>query len=374
LQENSDDDAYGDACDPDDDNDGMVDGAELTFKWDAVAIPPKCSNDPATITPLDPKIPDWDGDGVRDGVECALGSNPLVAASKPAMPPAADDPDMDGVSNASETAWRSQGFSGTVSEDVEGDTLVGQNDPDCDNDAVWDGCELLYGGTNPLRADSDGDTIPDIKEPNMRSNTMEIGNGAGITEADMSVPWQGSALSCSLDGDNDGIPNVSDPDPGGDITYDDNGNGFPCFASGAGNPADPADDGPSWDANCNGELDGLEASCPLATNPEGDDDGDGLLNTWEVCKWGTNPNVVDSDSDGKGDCKEAADTNGDGIVDFGKDALNSARANLLPAGIVAGKFGRDGDFDLNGNNVVGADFGTDTLTVARMSFGYLTCK
>ena len=58
-----------------------------------------------------------------DGVECALGSNPLDAADSPGAPGAANDPDKDGLSNANETAYRTQGFSGTVSEDVDGDTL-----------------------------------------------------------------------------------------------------------------------------------------------------------------------------------------------------------------------------------------------------------
>jgi hypothetical protein len=105
-------------------------------------------------------------------------------------------------------------------------------------------------------------------------------------------------------------------------------------------------------------------------NPNGDDDGDGLLNTWEVCKWGTNPGVIDSDGDTLGDCTEAVDTDGNGIVDFGADALNSARATLLsPAA-----FGKDGAFDLNGNNVVAGDFGADTLETTRFALKIKVCK
>ncbi len=367
-------DIYGDACDGDDDNDEMADGAEVTNGYSAG----QCANDGSAVTlPLNP---DSDGDTVLDGVECFLGTNPADPVSKPA-PAASDDADKDGLSSPFETYQRSQSFSDQRTppvgdEDVDGDTLIGDADWDSDNDGMSDPCEALDNGTSLLRADTDGNGVLDIKEPNARSNTMGIGtivmfSGVSITTVDMSVPWQGSALSCSLDGDNDGIPNASDSDPGGDITYDDNGNGNPCVPMGT----DAADDGPSWDANCNGKLDGLEASCPLATNPEGDDDGDGLLNTWEACKWGTNPNVVDSDGDALGDCIEAVDTDGNGIVDFGGDALNSARATLLPAGVgVVGKFGKDGDFDLNGNNVIVGDFGNDTLTTAKISLHLLPCN
>jgi hypothetical protein len=383
-QENADGDSLGDACDSDADNDGMTNGAEPTNGWSGTG----CINDSSAVT--DPLNPDSDGDGVRDGVECALGSNPVDPASKPAMPAAAVDPDKDGLSNASETAYRTQGFSGTASEDVDGDTpgcntagpggssICGQTDPDSDNDGVWDGCEILYAGTNPLRADSDGDTVLDIKEPNTRSNTMEIGNGASIPAADTTVPWQGSALSCSLDGDNDGIPNATDPHPGGDITYDTDGDGLACMASG-GN--DTGDHGPSWDWNCNGVLDGKENPvthlCTFSAPANQDTDGDGLKDNWEVCKWGTDPNNWDTDGDGNalgpilgtgGDCVEAVDYDGNGIVDFGGDAINSAKATLLTAGTGTGKFGKDGDFDLNGNNTLNGDFGSDTITVAKIAF------
>jgi len=215
-------------------------------------------------------------------------------------------------------------------------------------------------------------TVPNTGQENSDSGPRPFGTGAigtwtGIPGDDVTVP-NGDAFgdACDDDLDNDGIPNATDPHTGGVITYDTNGNGNPCVPLGT----DAADHGPSWDWNCNGVRDGVESSCPLAVNPRGDDDGDGLLNTWEVCKWGTDPTVIDSDGDTLGDCTEAVDTNGNGIIDFGSDALNSARATLLsPAA-----FGKDGDFDLNGNNVIMGDFGADTLTTAKMSLGLLTCK
>jgi hypothetical protein len=236
---------------------------------------------------------------------------------------------------------------------------------DTDGDGVPDGSDNCPLVSNPGQENTDSGPPP--------SGTGAIGNGTGISGDDTTVP-NGDSLgdACDPDNDNDGLPNASDPDPGGDITYDDNNNGDPCVPMGT----DSADDGPSWDSDCNGVRDGVEGSCPLAVNPDGDDDGDGLLNTWEVCKWGTNPAVQDSDGDTLGDCTEAVDTNGNGIIlgDFGSDALNSARAALLPAGVGAGQFGKDGDFDLNGNNIVAGDFGADTLTTARFALGVWTCQ
>jgi hypothetical protein len=193
----------------------------------------------------------------------------------------------------------------------------------------------------------------------------QIGNGKGIPGEDGTVPDSAAGLegdACgSTDVDNDGIPNGTDPDPGGDITYDDNNNGVMC-------PTDPADDGPSWDSDCDGIRDGVEGGCPLAVNPGYDDDADGLLNTWEVCKWGTDPTVVDSDGDTLGDCQEAADVDGNDLVNFTGDVIDYAKAALLtPAA-----FGQDGDFDIDGNMVV--NFTGDVIQEAEFAFTTGLCK
>jgi hypothetical protein len=265
--------------------------------------------------------------------------------------------------------------------------------------------------------DSDGDTVPDstdncpfVYNPGQENADAAIDNGPGIPGHDTTIPnavadSQGDACETDGDADNDGLPDAQDTNPlgatgicalfngsndghphpaGGDVTNDDNHNGDPAFAMGT----DASDNGPSWDTDNDGALDGAE--CTLGHNPRdrtdrpstadcggtGDTDGDGLLDAWEKCGWGTNPNVVDSDGDTRGDCTEAVDTNGNGIIlgDFAADALNSARATLLPAGVGAGKFGKTMDFDLNGNGIVAGDFGADTLTTAKMTLGLLTCK
>jgi len=238
------------------------------------------------------------------------------------------------------------------------------NNPDTDNDGFFDdGVDV--DGPGPKQPN---DNCPNIANPGQENADNQIGNGIGIPGHDSTVPNSagdniGDACE-SPDADNDGIANASDTDPGGDVTYDDNNNGIMC-------PADTADDGPSWDHNCNGILDGKDlvpGSCPLAVNPNGDDDGDGLRNTWEVCKWGTNPAVLDSDGDALGDCQEAADVDGNGVVNFTGDVIYYAKAALLaPAA-----FGRDGDFDIDGNNVI--NFTGDVIQEAK--FGLLPglCK
>jgi hypothetical protein len=124
-------------------------------------------------------------------------------------------------------------------------------------------------------------------------------------------------------------------------------------------PADGADDGPSWDSDCDGRRDGWVGACGSTA---ADTDGDGLKDAWENCKWGTNPAVIDSDSDGLGDCKEAADVDGNGVVNV-NDVVAYAKAALLtPAA-----FGKDGNFDIDGNNSLNIN---DVVQEAK--FGLIT--
>jgi hypothetical protein len=110
------------------------------------------------------------------------------------------------------------------------------------------------------------------------------------------------------------------------------------------------------------KLDGVAALCPVA-GPWGtaDSDGDGLLNSWEFCKWGSSPNRLDSDSDGKGDCVEAGDVNGDGVLTFPGDLIYYAEAALL----ISPPWGKDGDFDIDGDDIV--DFVSDVIREAKFA-------
>ncbi|MDP9238560.1 MAG: S8 family serine peptidase [Chloroflexota bacterium] len=222
------------------------------------------------------------------------------------------------------------------------------SNPDADLDGI---CDALDNCPN----------VPNADQANF--DAAGIGNGPGIPGDDTTVANSDTlGDACDPDIDNDGLLNGSDPDPGGDNTADDNGDGNTAVGCYGG--TDAADDGPSWDTNCNGILDGQESNpiC-LAADTGADTDGDGLHDRWEVCTWGTDPNVVDSNGDGIGDCKQVMDMNGNGLV-TNADALFIKRA-------VFGIIGKDRDFDINGNGLI---TNADALIIQRAVFGVTPCQ
>jgi hypothetical protein len=131
-------DGLGDACDPDDDNDGFPDATEGQI-GPAGAQHALC---PLASANTDPLVADTDGDGTLDFAECALGTDPASAASKPAT---------------------------IVGPDADNDGLPDSLDPndaltDSDGDGVLDGVEFRGYNTDPLNSNSDGDACSDGKE------------------------------------------------------------------------------------------------------------------------------------------------------------------------------------------------------------------
>ena len=112
-------DPTGDACDPDDDNDGLDDGDE--------SLGTLCGG----IT-TDPLLADTDGDGALDSAECLIGTDPLDGTfNRPSI---------------SQCAAAAEAGSSTV---------------DTDGDRLSDASEFCGYNTDPTLRDSDGDGVND---------------------------------------------------------------------------------------------------------------------------------------------------------------------------------------------------------------------
>jgi hypothetical protein len=77
--------------------------------------------------------------------------------------------------------------------------------------------------------------------------------------------------------------------------------------------------------------------------------------------------ATDTDGDGLGDCREAADTNGDTVVLFPTDAINAVKVALLASGAM----GRDGVFDLNADGAI--LFPTDAVSAVKAALVAGSC-
>jgi hypothetical protein len=233
---------------------------------------------------------------------------------------------------------------------------------DTDGDGVGDGADNCLLLSNPSQTNSDSGPPPPAGDvggwsngPTIPLDDRTVANGDGLGDA------------CDPDNDNDGRTDADElagTGCGGAVTNVSTDNAYASLSA-------PGDGGTSWDSDGDVVPDGVE--CALATDPlvatggaggsadrgacntsaggNADDDGDGVLNQWEVCKWGTLPSGVgsaNSDGDALTDCEEILDVNGNGQA--------AAADGTLIARAVAG-IHPDGDMaalDINGNGAVAA--------------------
>jgi hypothetical protein len=148
----------------DSDSDGLLDGDEIALG-------------------TDPDDPDTDDDGLLDGTE-VHGTNP----TDPLDPDSDDDALLDGTEDANQNGAFDSGETDPNNPDTDGDTLLdgtedanhngvvdpGETDPrlfDTDGDGLSDGVEVAT-GTDPLDSDSDDDGIPDGQDTEFLENAV----------------------------------------------------------------------------------------------------------------------------------------------------------------------------------------------------------
>jgi hypothetical protein len=161
-------DAAGDACDADDDNDGLADSAEAAG----------CNASGA----LNALIRDTDGDRFLDGPECVLGTNPGSAASKPAIASCGPtgDADSDRIADRVEVCnYGSNPADNDTDNDLDGFPTTG---------FTKDGCEAA--SLNNDRVVNSGDQLLMVNEiireptPSLRIVSFDINKDGNVNSGD----------------------------------------------------------------------------------------------------------------------------------------------------------------------------------------------
>ncbi|AKT37489.1 isopeptide-forming domain-containing fimbrial protein [Chondromyces crocatus] len=368
------------ALDPDSDNDGLYDGTEMGLDCSSPGTDltkKHCIPDADMgATTTDPLNPDTDGGGVRDGAE-DFNRNGRVdpGETDPTAGNGADDAsvvdsDGDGLSDGQELAIGTDpndadsdddgvpdGQEANPADDTDGDGLINALDPDSDNDALFDGTEMgldcslpdtdpaagrcIADGdmgattTSPLNRDTDGGGMSDGSEDFNRNGVVDPGEtdpteGNGADDVNV-VDTDGDGLSDGLeislgsdpndaDSDDDGVPDGEEPNPSDDTDGD-----------GLINVLDPDSDG-------DGLFDGTEMGRDCS-NPATDisamtciADADGGATT-------TSPLDPDTDKGGVSDGDE--DANHNGRIDPGETDPNDPSDDPIPCTV---------DVDCGGTN------------------------
>lgn len=315
-------DALGDACDPDDDNDGQSDENEITCgsnPLDAGSLATDTDNDHQP----DCVDIDDDNDGVADNIDnCPLNANPDQAdADGDGIGNTCDanlndgpkgDQDGDGVTNNVDNC---PNVANAGQADFDKDGLGDACDPDDDNDGVGDANDLCANtapGTQVNAsgcADADGDGVADGSD--------NCPGKANKDQADLDHDGLGDV--CDSDDDNDGVPDANDNCPlianSDQADNDHDGIGNACDADDDNDGVPDTVDNCPLTANPNqadSDHDGIGDVCDKATGA--DSDKDGVPNARDNCPLVANPNQADNDHDGIGDACDPDDDN-DGVPD-----------------------------------------------------------
>ncbi len=360
-QLNTDGDSYGNVCDSDDDNDGVVDTSDVfpldpteSADSDGDGIGDNADVDSDNDTVADdvdncPAVsnvdqadmdgdhvgdvcdPDKDGDGVANATD-KFPSNPNESADadNDGIGDNADaDDDSDGVADANDNCPL---IANTGQQNADGDAQGDVCDTDDDNDGVLDASDkfpLIFAASS----DSDNDGYPGSWTAGcdaacQSSSGLVLDNCPTTSNANqLNTDGDTQGDACDADDDNDGVLDGSDAfplNPAETIDTDHDG---------VGNNADPDDDGDNV-------MDVVD-NCALTSNADqanmdgdafgnvcdADRDGDGVANTTD--KFPDNPaEAIDTDNDGIGNNSDP-DDDGDGVADVSDNCPLISNADQL---------------------------------------------
>ncbi len=149
---------------------------------------------------LESDVPDTDGDGIIDNVECPPPGSPLQPSSCP---------------------------------DTDGDGMPNFDDPDDDDDSINTADESYDGDSDPTDDDTDGDGIPNYLDPDDDDDGIDTADEVAASDelGNDDVDGDGDVNWLDTDSDGDGIED-------GDEPTDADSNGVPDYLEAAGQTPD----------------------------------------------------------------------------------------------------------------------------------------
>jgi MYXO-CTERM domain-containing protein len=308
----------GDACDNDDDDDGIPDESD-----NCPTVPNPGQQDLGGSPLGNACDPDIDGDGhLNDDDFC-----PFVASTDNVDTDGDGDGDLCDANDDNDRFEDGEDNCPLIPNDDQANADEADDggdacDDDDDNDGVPDGADNCPLDANPNQADGDGDQIGDLCEyrddPDSDADSDEVKNRndncpfvPNLDQTNTDGAADGGD-ACDDDDDNDGVNDDEDAcplDPQAYLDTDGDGSGDDCG---------------DFDDDEDGKDDPID-NCSLIPNPEqsdvdgdgegdvcdGDADGDKIANENDNCPLVLNTEQADVDQDGRGDvCDDDADNDG----------------------------------------------------------------
>ena len=318
---------------------------------------------------------DTDSDGLKDGIEEIIGSNPRNpdtdgdgkkdGAEYGTTAPIAADADNDGKNDVLESAKTDKDSDGVVDEldaddsnacvpnanaakcDQDGDGKTNDTDTDDDGDGVADTTEVAL-GTDPNDADSDNTNTTSVNEG---TGGIQKGGSAGDdSKTDTDRDGKADANECEplssgkcKDSDGDGKPDwqesaIVDSDADGLSDEQDADNANACVPNPKASKCDQDGDGKANDVDDDDDNDGVGDAVEIALGTDPNDADSDNTNTTPLNEGTTgvqkgssagDDSKTDTDGDGKTDASECAplvagkckDSDGDGKPDWQESAI-----------------------------------------------------